>query len=514
MRRWRLAYPLESSDVAFDPIAIVADVPRDDPGLGFQEYAAALADAIRGGEPPQFTIGVYGPWGSGKSSLLNAIASELADDERTLPVMFDAWRYERTGEIIVPLLYQIYSAIAASGDEPLTQRIGSALRAVVNSLTFNLGVVTFDPSKALAAAPSEDATLPRLEAAFARPFAELRDLSTALGDKRIVVLIDDLDRCSSSNVVALLEAINVAIDIPGFIFVLALDYDVLIRAVAQRYPHASGHVFIEKMVQVPFRVPRLNLPSEGFLEQLIPGWTRRHFGFSSRLERQVHDIATTVLNSNPRQIKRLINSLLVLGRIVARRNLDVHDELLCSLIALQLRWPESYRDFAEEVFTEDGHPHGVLTEGTDDDLAAFARTFIPADTPLTKLREVLHLTEVVVAQEPSPDEQAEADAGAMSEIREQNRAKLSAALADMGFRPNPRSHNLLGNDALPNFRIRLKRTVLRIDRKETVARSVWHGDRLLEERVPEWVHMSSYLLTRDPEIALAAVRELFEPGSG
>jgi RecA/RadA recombinase len=48
------------------PIQIVADVPSSSPRLGFETYAEALADAIRGGIPPQFTIGVYGPWGSGK----------------------------------------------------------------------------------------------------------------------------------------------------------------------------------------------------------------------------------------------------------------------------------------------------------------------------------------------------------------------------------------------------------------------------------------------------------------
>ena len=76
-----------------DPIPIISDVPRDDPGLGFAEYAEALADAIRGGNPAQFTIGIYGQWGSGKSSLLNAIAKNLSRSSDVIPVLFDAWRY-------------------------------------------------------------------------------------------------------------------------------------------------------------------------------------------------------------------------------------------------------------------------------------------------------------------------------------------------------------------------------------------------------------------------------------
>ena len=54
-------------------IPIIADLPTADPGLGFAEYASAFACAIRGGTPPEFTIGIDGSWGSGKSSLLRAI---------------------------------------------------------------------------------------------------------------------------------------------------------------------------------------------------------------------------------------------------------------------------------------------------------------------------------------------------------------------------------------------------------------------------------------------------------
>ena len=52
-----------------DPLPIVADIPLPEPQLGFGRYASALADAIRGGQPPQFTVGIYGRWGSGKSSM-------------------------------------------------------------------------------------------------------------------------------------------------------------------------------------------------------------------------------------------------------------------------------------------------------------------------------------------------------------------------------------------------------------------------------------------------------------
>jgi chromosomal replication initiation ATPase DnaA len=88
-----------------EPIQIIADIPTRSPGLGFEEYVEALTDAIRGGDPPQFTIGLYGPWGSGKSSLLSAIHARLEKyHPEVVPVVFEAWRYDQSQHLVVPLL--------------------------------------------------------------------------------------------------------------------------------------------------------------------------------------------------------------------------------------------------------------------------------------------------------------------------------------------------------------------------------------------------------------------------
>src|SRR5215469_3128187 len=111
-------------------IPVIADLPSTSPGLGCQEYAEAIADAIRGGAPPQFTIGLYGEWGSGKTSLLTAFAANLsATPEVVIPVFFDAWRYERSDHIVVPILYAIYESIERYGDKSLSDELKRALRS-------------------------------------------------------------------------------------------------------------------------------------------------------------------------------------------------------------------------------------------------------------------------------------------------------------------------------------------------------------------------------------------------
>lgn len=198
------------------PLPIVADVPMLDPRLGFERYADALADAIRGGSPAQFTVGIYGPWGSGKSSLLNAIKRNLEQDPNILPVLFDAWRYERTEHIIVPMLHRIDRAIDQTATPAVKDRVKRALISVMRSVTFNLGPIGIDPARAVESQANESGRLQLVDDLFSRPYEDMLHISEALDGRRIVVLIDDLDRCSSDNVVAVLEAINLVMDVPGF----------------------------------------------------------------------------------------------------------------------------------------------------------------------------------------------------------------------------------------------------------------------------------------------------------
>ena len=196
--------------------------------------------------------------------------------------------------------------------------------AIVRSLKVNVGLLQVDGG---ALVDSPEGSEAKLDDAFVRPLEELRTLANLLGNRRIAVLIDDLDRCSPENVVGLLQAINLVTDIPGFIYVLALDYDVLVRAIGHRYPHLQGndrlgHQFIEKMVQLPFRVPPLELDRDDVLSALVPGWATMA-GVSPGFVVIAKDIATLGLDANPRRIKRFVNAFLLSNHIALTRNLGV-----------------------------------------------------------------------------------------------------------------------------------------------------------------------------------------------
>ncbi len=477
-----------------EPLPIIADVPSSRPGLGFSEYAEALADAIRGGEPPRFTIGVYGPWGSGKSSLLEALAASLsAPSSLVVPVLFDAWRYERADHIIVPLLHRICEAAAAAGDQDLAKTLKRALGALVYSLKFSIAGVSVEPS-GFKEAWDESGLVP-LDAAFSQPFREMSQIPGALKGRRIAVLIDDLDRCSPDKVVAVLEAINLVMDVPGFIFVLALDYDVLIDAVSQRYPHVSGHAFIEKIVQLPFRVPHLDVAASGFLEQLIPHWNTLIRALPARLVACAPDVAVLGLRGNPRQIKRFLNSFLLIDRIIRERALSVDYESLAAVIALQLAWPDDHHRLQEAVFLGEADPLQTLRLRAEEDplLHKFVARFLTAKLPLEDVWALLQLTAVVVASTDSM--RPPALGGPADDIREQNRGRLIEVLLQHGFKPSTRSERLYYKEGAAGARFAFRKHYVNYERRV--------GD--------EWGLQKTFLLTRELDAAIAQIKSASRP---
>ena len=470
-------------------ILIVADVPATKPGLGFPEYASALRGAICGGHPARFTIGLYGPWGSGKSSLLNALANDLSNTEyKVIPVMFDAWRYEKTPNLIVPLLHNIYLTVNKYADSALSASFRKAIRSIVFGLKFDLGVLSVGvDSDSIRKAWDEEDLLP-LDEAFARPYQELKNISASLGERRICILIDDLDRCSPESVVSVLESINLVMDVPGFIFVLALDYDVLVHAVQEKYPHVSPHIFLQKMIQLPFRVPPLDLEGRDFITELIPSWSQLTDDFSDENKELLRELAILGLKANPRQIKRLLNSFLLLNQVVKERALSIDSNMLMVLLTLQLRWPTKYLDIQDAVLANNPEPFSILQQDEENvDLIRFTRRFFDSHLPNDVLRQLLQLTEAVSLDNNIEDDQIKIDdVKDMSQAREKNRMMLPDKLKLKGYHKSPRSTRLFYNPEKPNTRFVIGKHVIRFETRSS----------------KKWELLSSYLLSREADLAL------------
>lgn len=342
----RLQASVESVDgKAFERlIPVIVDVPRADPGLGFEKYVSAIASAIMGGQPAQYTVGLYGPWGTGKSSILLALMEKLKNHGSAVTaVTFDAWRHQQAHNLLAPLMWTLKGAFDQQTDDRVPWRkIFGGLELQAFGFGFRVPAETDVGGEATGAV--ED----YMEAiqSFAKIGQSLEK------DHRIVVLVDDLDRCSPDRVIEVVEAIRLLMDVPGFVFVVAIDYDVLIDAVETRYPHADPHRFVEKIVQVPFRIPNINPNVNDYLHQVVVNWTQlRKEWFTGLPDEEIRSVIGLALRDNPRQIKRILNSYMVARHIdwdgLARS--ESKAKALLSSLAMQLRWPDEFEELVADI---------------------------------------------------------------------------------------------------------------------------------------------------------------------
>jgi len=296
--------------------------------LGFEDYANAFADLIESPyTDPPLTIGIYGSWGMGKSSLLGQIAEKLkerhekrqSDNSSTsdtpIPqvhiINFNAWEYSSFESIWPGLVRKIMDKLEPCKEfsKDYFQYLGSKLKRnlkrqlseawrwftfiiILGSsvsfiiLRFNFNWVLFNSLVGLLTVAGllklAECTVKPLsrwavkifqEFDYGRPVDymeyindDLKFLENRLQEKngRILVVIDDLDRCDPKKAVEILQAINLLLNFKSFIVCLGIDARIITRAVEEHYKNllgpagASGYEYLEKIVQIPFLIPKRN----------------------------------------------------------------------------------------------------------------------------------------------------------------------------------------------------------------------------------------------------------------
>ena len=211
---------------AMSDFKIILDSPSDQPALGFDQTALALKEIIEASKP-QFVVGIFGSWGSGKTTLMRAIERKL-NSSKSLTLQFSAWRYEKEPNLIIPLLDVVREGLIlwAEQNKPAQQKalttastIGKAIYSLLAGLSFKVGLpnaleISYKANESLAQArdfaeKEKAARVPR--SFYYAAFRALGDsfkefLGSDGGPDRIVVFVDDLDRCLPHGALVVLEA--------------------------------------------------------------------------------------------------------------------------------------------------------------------------------------------------------------------------------------------------------------------------------------------------------------------
>lgn len=279
----------------------MANLHNDEPTLTDllerAELVRRVSDTVASCSPPQ-VFGVHGDWGTGKTSFLHQLHWDLAGEcpqqpevakgfrarglgkgrhkKRVTVVWFEAWRYQNEKAPIVALLQEIQAQLPWTS-KALTQTrklsevtIRGALLSL-EDLTKRIGI---QASKIQEAGErwEEENLATRLPAHMIRQHLEdaMRKLLRAEGseeENRLVVLVDDLDRCESETAYQLLEGIKIYLNLPSCVFVLGMNQDVIEGAVSQHLPKPNegesrqrAREYLEKLCQNVWHIPLVREP--------------------------------------------------------------------------------------------------------------------------------------------------------------------------------------------------------------------------------------------------------------
>lgn len=253
-------------------------VTRDRDLLGFNDQASKLITAINFVKPP-VTIGVVGPWGSGKTSFMRIVQEELDKRSNCKTIWFEAWKYSATGELLPALLHQMHLAskkISPGGSKKLAKASRLALtvvadlgiRAVTGVIGAPIGLEEVEGMVKASKKKTEDEFLEAvrsvdlLHEVFAKSIQEIRAAlkktsKSKLEEIKLCVFIDDLDRCSPEQAMHLVEQMHLYLGSEGVIYVLGLSTESIETALVSRYGSDSDLVdeYLQKLIHLQFPVP-------------------------------------------------------------------------------------------------------------------------------------------------------------------------------------------------------------------------------------------------------------------
>lgn len=402
-----------------------SDNEATDDFIDFNPLIEAAASIIDSGHLLPCTVGIFGNWGSGKSSLMQMLYAKYDGRDGVLALHFNGWLFEGYEDAKTVLMGQLIEEIAQRktlSQEALEvaarllkrvdwmkvasiatkQAAAFALAGPVGNLvTSALGNFNdFDYQKYLKEkqedSKEKSESKETLRAGLHSFHADFEKLLAKTDIKKIVVFIDDLDRCEPDTVIGTLEAIKLFLFSKRSVFVIGADERLIRYAVRKRFPELPGdraevgRDYLEKLIQFPIVIPPLNVtelvsyinllfvhlhcptfPIRRLLEHIraerCAGKLRDGFSIrnaaellkrvdlsmpddlkdSLQISYQITPLLARGLNGNPRQCKRFLNMLLMRQGVAQQKGLTLQKRILAKLMLLEYCKPEFFRKFAQ-----------------------------------------------------------------------------------------------------------------------------------------------------------------------
>ena len=375
---------------------IFIDEPDEEVFEDFKSITHTVKETILHSNP-QFAVAVFGGWGEGKSSVMRSIQKELENEKKDAEgneildedgnekykiIWFNAWQYEKEEHhATIPLILSILDEI-----DPKQLSLGERIKKYVNALFQSWSGDISLPIPGLADSPvslnahsfvealrsEKDKTADKYldktlvyegikliqEELKINTFTKNKEEKAAFNkpnEPKLIIFIDDLDRCNYDRILEMLDSIKILMNTQGIVFVLGLDRDIIIAAIENAFPNLTeeigGAQYLQKFIQIPIMLPEWTEDrTKRFLEKLNGDKLNKLKSRNNQIrveeineDEQVRDEQgrageidedsefailkelsgdiAKVIEKNPRQIKRFLNAILM-ARDIDKTNVE------------------------------------------------------------------------------------------------------------------------------------------------------------------------------------------------
>jgi hypothetical protein len=292
--------------------------------LGFRDYAdgvIAILESLSKEDTP-FTIGIFGSWGSGKTSFMQ-IMQELLRGRGYETIFFKSWEYGNEEKLWIPFMIKVVDELFKDeidkkelirniflfSTDLVLQTYSQGRISTSGVLSVFRGSRKTSPFKYWS---DEDANIVIERVTKIEKFKnKIKERAGNSPGGKIIIFIDDLDRIPEK-IVDFLNSLKTFLDISGCIFILGCDYEILDSALKQKYKGKIYEDYFDKIVQTEFYIPKISEQAIKNYLQFLTGWDAKEIEECTQLV--IHSIG-----GNPRKIKRVVNATLLIKSVFEKR---------------------------------------------------------------------------------------------------------------------------------------------------------------------------------------------------
>ncbi|ATV56447.1 KAP family P-loop NTPase fold protein [Fusobacterium pseudoperiodonticum] len=342
------------------------DSPAVQDSFNISKYINGLVNFIKSCNTPM-TIAVQGDWGTGKTSIMTMIKNELRNLKNLNLVWFNTWQFSQFNlgdKLPLTMLNKLVNEVSSNKESENFKYIKKAMVGVADAILGHISGGALEVSSFLDNEENLFEAIERLKESFQKLVNE------KAGDEgRVIIFIDDLDRIEPERAVELLEVLKIFLDCEKCIFVLAIDYSVVTRGVKVKYGNdfseGKGKSFFDKIIQVPFKMPVGSYDISLYVKKCFEDIEME---VEEETLPQYINLIKHSIGNNPRSMKRLFNSFLLLSNISDSEILEdsLNRQILFALLCMQSSYELIYNYIIERRLDLDGEFFSELKNEKND----------------------------------------------------------------------------------------------------------------------------------------------------